>query len=213
VVDAFAAGIQGVPYIVMSSSGPSQYSKIAIRHEYIHVLLGFSQYKFPPWYHEAIAEYMSGTEFRKSGSIFTVGEPIGRQQTRVSLFSWNELISGEFRFHDISNDLKASNAYYQAWLLFHFLMLGDEMSHYEDLSSYLGMYHSGTPSLEAFRAAFGKTPDEFGTFIINRYVRRMPYYTLPFEQGFQDHDFEKTSIATEQAEEIIESVRNGVRWQ
>lgn len=211
-VDAFAAVIDSVPYIVMSSSGPGRIAKIAIRHEYIHILLAYSRHTFPPWYQEGIAEFMSGTEFKNRGKKFTVGMPIGRTQTRAALFPWEALTAGDFQFHSIDSQMKGSNAYFQAWLLVHYLMIGDDFAYNEDLGIYLGYFDSGVSSDQAFQRVFNQSASELAEAALKAYRRGAPYYQPDFEPGNQDHDFPRSGMAAADASELIDILRSGLNW-
>jgi hypothetical protein len=72
-IDAYTVGIQGVPYIVLSTEGMSEWTRVTIRHEFTHVLQGYSGALLPPWYFEGFAEFMSGMTFRKQNTEFIVG--------------------------------------------------------------------------------------------------------------------------------------------
>jgi hypothetical protein len=152
-------------------------------------VLGYSKHRFPLWYHEGFAEFMSGTRFREKGAEFTLGESPGRTRAPARLVAWDELIDGDFDLHAIRSPEVLSNAYLQAWLLVHYLTVGDELAHTDDLNKYLALFAQGSPSHDAFAAAFGISPDEMGSILISSYGRRIPFYSIAFRSGVQDHDF------------------------
>jgi len=204
--DAFAMGIRGVPYVVMPVGGSGEWSKIAIRHEYTHVLLGYSEHRFPQWYQEGFAEFMSGTTFRKGGAQFTLGESIGRPRTQAPWVPWSELMSGSFDFHAVDFSLKLSNAYLQSWLLVHYLTLGDEFKYNEDLGRYLGLFSASAKSDVAIEQVFGMTPSALGNVVLKEYGRKSPYYLIDYKPGVQDHDFQKTDADIDEVNVTIDEI-------
>jgi hypothetical protein len=203
--------MRGVPYIVMPAGRMDDFSKASIRHEYTHVLLGYSEHRFPKWYQEGFAEFMSGTTFRDNDTKFTFGEWPGRSQAPGALVAWGELMSDEFEFHSTGSGARVSNAYLQAWLLVHYLTIGDQFSHYEGLTQYLGRYAAGEPSLSALKGVFDMTPDELGTPLAKAYIKKSPYYVLDFKPGMQDHEFTRAEADQDAARDTIETIKAGFR--
>lgn len=210
-IDAYATGIRGVPHMVMSVGGLSEWSRITIRHEFTHVLQGYSKARNPPWYVEGFAEFMSGMTFHDKNTKFIIGEFAGRSKSNVSFVDWDELISDEFAFHQISSSAKASNAYFQSWLLVHYLTLGDDFAHNKDLIEYLTLYSQGETSTAAFSTVFEDSANEMGPRIFRQYAKRFYAKKLNFLPGYQDHDFARTTAPMESVTDIIDDLK-AIEW-
>ena len=210
-IAAFMVGIRGVPYMVMPIGRRSDGSEYIIRHEYTHVLMGYSEHRFPKWYSEGFAEFMSGTRFRDKGKKFTLGDMIPRRQVGDLLVPWSELMSEDFDIHAVSTAVKASNAYYQAWLMAHYLTIGEHYENYRRLGRYLGRFSAGESSISALEAEFGMTPEELGDLVGREYRRRMPYYTIEFRAGVQDHEFVREEVDASKIKTTIADLRE--RWR
>lgn len=193
-VAAFFTVIDAVPHMVVPIGATRADSAEMLRHEYIHVLQGYSPHSFPSWYLEGFAEMMSSTQVTKGGEKFTVGDVTKRGYYGGPMIAWNSLLSDNFNPHAISDRELGSNAYYQAWILTHYLTIGDQFARYPQLSRYLGRYAAGEASLEAFEAEFGKSPNEVGSWVMQNYNRKISYYQFSFEPGIQDHEFVRTDV-------------------
>lgn len=203
---AFMIGIRGIPYILMPAGGGGDWSKTSIRHEYTHVLMAYSGHRFPPWYEEGFAEFMSGTKFREKGTKFTFGDTVGRQQSGAAFVPWNELMSGDFEFHSVQASSTLSNAYLQSWFLVHYLTIGENFKHNDNLGEYLGRFSVGEPSASALDAVFGMTPGEIGDMAVQKYSRRTPYYLLDFTPGIQDLEFARSETDAERVAAVIAEI-------
>jgi len=206
-IAGFMSTVDGVPHIVMPVGRRNSESELLIRHEYIHALMAYSEHQFPRWFSEGVAEFMSGTRFTDHGTQFTLGGAISRPKLRGALVPWSELTSKEFNVHSLKRVEKASNAYFQAWLLTHYLIVGDQAKHYPKLSAYLGRYAAGESSASAFQAEFGMSADELGEIVMHKYRRKLSYYKLRFRPGTQDHDFVRHEANAETVENTIDSVK------
>ena len=194
-IDAYTVGIQGVPHIVMSAERMSEWSRITIRHEFNHVLQGYSGALLPLWYFEGFAEFMSGMAFRNKNTEFVVGGASGRTKSREPFVDWDKLISDEFSFDQISSSAQASNAYFQSGLLVRYLWLGDNFAHNEGLNKYLTLYSQGEPSTDAFSEAFGESANEMGSRIYKKYRNRIDTKVSQFLPDSQDHNFVRSAVA------------------
>ena len=211
-VDAFVIGVENVPTMVMPTS-LSASAKVLIRHEYTHVLLAYAPSRYPVWYQEGFAEFMSGTELRNKGTAFTIGEPIGRQAVGGygSLVPWDELIADDFDMHAIKGGMRRSNAYLQSWLLVHYLSIGDRLSYREPLAQYLGRHAEGMSSKEAFAASIDVPIETLGNRLMDSYSKRIPYYTIEFTNGLQDLDFSRAEADSQATQVLIEKIASRVR--
>ena len=102
-VGGFAMHRNGRFLIVMPSSGPSDWARQDVRHEYSHVLLGYRKFDYPQWYNEGFAELVSTIRFRNKNSEYIFGEaPDSIKYTGINQFDWNALVSDGFDVHSMS---------------------------------------------------------------------------------------------------------------
>jgi hypothetical protein len=205
-IDAYTVGIQGVPYIVMSTEGMSEWSRITIRHEFNHVLQGYSGALLPLWYFEGFAEFMSGMTFRNKNTEFVVGGSSGRRKSHEPLVDWDKLISDEFRFDQISSSAQASNAYFQSGLLVRYLWLADDFAHKEGLNKYLALYSEGETSTDAFSEVFGESANEMGSRVYKQYRKRFDAKARKFLPESQDHNFVRSAVALDTVVEFVDEL-------
>ncbi|MDH3441169.1 MAG: DUF1570 domain-containing protein [Gammaproteobacteria bacterium] len=209
-IRSFMTSIDGTPYIVMQGGARGDWTKSSVRHEMIHVLLRYNPHRLPPWYREGIAEFMSSTEFRDGDTKFTIGNPIDREIVRAPPVPWDELMDDDFRFHTAETAPGVSNARRQAWQLVHFLAIGNQFEHYENLGKYLGRYSAGELSYEALENVFGMTPQQVGDLSTQSFEGSIPYYAIAFDEDVRDHDFIMTEADYEQIRPAIEVFK--ARW-
>lgn len=208
-IAAFAVGVDGVPYMVMSAAKSKGLDE-TIRHEYAHVLLGYSDFKFPPWFHEGMAEFMSATEFKTGGTQFTFGNATSRRRAGLSLVPWAELMSDEFSFHTIHSPELASNAYLQAWMLAHYFMWRQRYMADARVSRYFARFSAGASSAAALEAEFDMTPAELGHLIESKYSKEMKYATVTFDHGVRDKDFTRSEVDIDQIERTLSEIGSEV---
>lgn len=206
---AFAVGVNGVPYMVMST-GPGKLLGQIIRHEYTHVLLGYSEFRFPPWFHEGMAEFMSATQIKNGGTQFTYGDLTSRPRAGPSLVPWAELMSDSFSFATIRSPELKSNAYLQAWLLSHYFMWRQRYMADARVKRYFGRFSAGESSVSALEAEFDMTPTELGHYIESAYGKEMKYATVTFEHGARDNNFTRSEVSTDQIEDIVSEIESEV---
>ena len=200
---AFVIGLRGIPYIVMPVGLGRGWSQTAIRHEYTHVLMAYSEHRFPKWYEEGFAEFMSGTQFTNKGTTFTLGDSTGRQRVGERIIPWRTLTADSFEFHSYGNVVAVTNAYYQSWLLVHYLMIGEQFKYLKDVGMFLGHFSEGKSSAEAFEIVFGMSADELGSLAMKQYRRRTPFYQIDFKPGIQDHNFSRSETDAEEIKNTI----------
>lgn len=178
--------------IVIPSSGSSSWAKTTIRHEYSHVLLGYRGFPYPQWYNEGFAELVSTIRFRNRASAFVFGEaPDGIKYVSRSDLDWNTLISEGFDIHSMSN-LDAGGAYLQAWLLTHYVTLGNNFGNTNKLLSYFQQIGNGEPSLAAFEQAFGMDGNELWRQELRPYSRRLFSLAYDFNSDTLEADFQRS---------------------
>ncbi len=93
----------------------------------------------------------------------------------------DEIVSDGFRMDSISNKNLLNSAYIRAWLLTHFVTLGDDQKHVHKLRNYLELLRQDISSLAAFTTVFGKTPSELDNMELQKYKRSIPNYSFPFD--------------------------------
>lgn len=208
---AYMTSVTGVPYMVLPARNYKGDTKHFIRHEYTHVLQAYNPTKSPPWYIEGFAEFMSGLEVDKDKNLMLIGGYNGRVKSSSDFVDWDRLIEDSFNFKILSRN-KGSDAYLQSWLLVHYLSIGDDYAHNEDLNRYLIEVARGMPSSEAFQRIFNELPSEMGPRIYRQYTRRFIMKQLQFTPQWRDLDFKRTEADPGTVARIIESlkIRNGV---
>lgn len=212
-VSAYMSTVTGVPYIVMPVKARRSDSRQFIRHEFTHVLQAYSQTRLPPWYIEGFAEFMSGVEFLDDEDVMYLGYATGRPVVAERLVDWDELVSDEFRFHEIHNAERANNAYVQAWILVHYLTLGDGMAYNERLIRYLSAFAKGAPSIDAFYGMFEETPAHIGERVLRRYQREFDPLPLAYSPVDAKSEFRRSEVNGETVQRMVDGlkIRNGVR--
>jgi hypothetical protein len=150
---AEAAGSYAVSNRETRFIGKQNMADIVLFHEYAHhFMMRYVTASYPGWFIEGFAEFYSTISFDKDGKA-TVGAPPNSRgySLLVSTPVKIEALLGE---RPTSLKGEAVGSYYgRAWLLTHHLFLsGDRKG---QLVAYLKAVQSGTPSLDAARAAFG----------------------------------------------------------
>ena len=167
--------------IVMPASGDKADKMNTVRHEYAHALLTYDEFDYPAWYDEGFAELAALIEIDDKSQTFTIGLGTDRRLGHGEVpVEWNELIDDKFSPHRLRSNFDASAAYGQAWLLMHFLSLGPDADNAKRLALYIGELKAGTASLDAFKVAFERTPQDIWDSEMHDYTERLPYYQLRF---------------------------------
>jgi len=133
--------------------------RIVLFHEYAHhFLLGNYANAYPAWYSEGYAEFVSTFEERKAG--YLIGAPA--MHRAIGLF--NTHTPATALFDPLSRKRmtaqQVEGVYGRGWLLTHYLMI--DAGRRAQLSRYLTLLNTGTPSLKAATEVFGdlKTLDK-----------------------------------------------------
>lgn len=183
--------------ILVSAQGERKWTRTVIRHEYAHALLRYKKFPYPAWYEEGFAELLSSTELVNNGKSFTIGAPPARAQNNgPPIFDWNELVSGKFDPHTITNANVGSSAYAQAWLLAHYATLGNNLKNAQILQDYFNRLMDEKSHDSAFQDAFGMSAEALWETQLRDYARQIPYYTIAYRPGGLDLQF-----ATSRAED------------
>ncbi len=147
-----------------------QLDEQTVRRDLVLLMLQDAQMRTPRWYAEGLAELASAFDIQDDG--VTVGN------IPVALAGFDALIADEKKGHTpgallgeepISKYTVEDRA--RVWLTVHYLMVGgDERK--EALQGYFRVWLKGTPSPEAFKSAFGQSPEDFFRLEVSRYGTR-----------------------------------------
>ena len=134
-------------------------------HEYTHHLLHqVSPLKYPRWYDEGLAEYLSTIEFR--GNLAIIGGGVADRAMLLEHARWipfQEIISAHGQYleggrNGLSN---VSMQYSQGWLLTHFLHGQPEL--WPKMNAFLMQANLRTDRAEQiFKEVFGRSPKQVG---------------------------------------------------
>lgn len=137
-------------------------------HEYAHhITLSNSTEAYPRWVAEGMAEFFMTARIRSDGSVVIGAPNMGR---KYELGSFNPLSAKDLVENDGRNlpPMNMGELYARGWLLIHYLFLGGERD--GQLSKFIELLNSGTPSAEAGEKAFGDL--DALSRDLNRYGRR-----------------------------------------
>ena len=185
----------GALYMITPAGSNSRYNEVILRHEYTHLLVARHNMQYPTWFNEGFAELMAATTFRSKNTVFSVGDTYGRQRTETRLTPWSEIVSDEFKMHEVDDTGRRSDAYLQCWFLVHYFLLGNEGKNRNLLSQYFVRIGTGEDSLQAFEAVVGMSADEFGENVLTEY--KMRYGLYDFRGPPIEPIFDKTVLSSE----------------
>jgi hypothetical protein len=121
--------------------------------------------------------------------------------------NWDNLISDEFSFDQISSSTQASNAYFQSGLLVRYLKLGDNFAHNEGLNKYPTLYSQGETSTDAFSEVFGESANEMGQRIYKQYRKQLYAKARQFLPESQDHNFVPSVVALDTVVKFVDALK------
>lgn len=145
-----------------------------ILHEYAHFLnKQSSRIRYPRWYEEGNAEYLSHSRLRDQA--FEFGLAPENHLAALSFSSWLSLRQ-ILEVTDVSSLDEAEGALYyaQSWLLVHYLhsLPGNEQAIPGMLQEYARRVSSGTLPVSAFEQAFGLRADELEEVLLRYFLDR-----------------------------------------
>lgn len=146
----YTANEAGLLAVVPRSSG--DFTDTILYHEYAHhLMLHHMATRFPAWYIEGFAEFLSTAAFKTDRA--SIGLPATHRAYQLVLESTTPirtLLSASVAEVDSDN---RGNFYGRAWLLTHFLTFKPERK--GQLTAYLKLIAEGKPLLEAAQTVFG----------------------------------------------------------
>lgn len=203
-IAGFATSDGLTPVMVMPAQGDAESTQETIRHEYSHTLLRYKGYDYPAWYREGFAELVGAMELVDGGESFRLGRaPLRLKGSGPPIFDWRVLLSDGFNPHELEDVRSGSSAYSQAWLLAHYATLGDNLRNATKLQAYFDRLRAGEPSETAFEAAFGVAIDGLWESTLMPYMKRMPFYTVPFRPNDIDLAFVATTPDTTEVPDLF----------
>lgn len=190
--------------LVMPAGSNMKNAKDTIRHEYTHALLRYKKFPYPNWYEEGFAELAAATEVNLEDKSFHFGGPSYRStKGRYVIFDWEDLVADYFSPHLLNDFYKGTSAYFQAWILTHYLTLGDNFSHAGGLQAYFDGIRAGQNSIETFENIFGMTPEQMWDKELANYINAMPMYTMKFSSELLDMNFSVYKANPEDYEPMV----------
>jgi hypothetical protein len=188
-VMAFKSGTDAIPYLVekevggwasMTADGNLAVTKLAgkmilsdrqsLKRDLVKMWMDYAGVRAPLWYREGLAELVSA--FNVEDKAVTIG---GLPPFELSQYA--ELIADEKKGHTPGDLLSEVPGRYtvedraRVWLAAHYLMVANT-ERQTALRDYFRAWAKGTPSADAFTAAFGQPPAEFYRLEVARYGTR-----------------------------------------
>ena len=177
-----------------------------IRHEYVHVLVTYHQFKLPRWYQEGLAEFLGAMKIENDTVTIGLAPNKRIKNWRYGkLLSFNRILNDDYDIHRRSS----GDAYMQYWLLVHYLLLGNpERS--KQLAIYLSLWNDGVPSLEAFEQAFDITPMGLWRTELKRYLRRVVRYKRNLDLSKLDTNFSTRQDVNQEISNVLAILRESI---
>lgn len=163
----FMPGLRRNTILIRDTLGMTETS--IILHEYTHFMLrNHSEYHYPLWYDEGLADYLSGA--RTKNGYFEIGlVPSGRENSFKYLhwISMKRVLTAE-GYDDWPGEDQAM-FYAEAWALVHYLFNRNDTdsSFAPRLAHYLKLLESGEEDIAAFEMAF-----EIDADLLNKNVKK-----------------------------------------
>lgn len=162
-------------FVLLRNDAPIEQKYRTVYHEYVHMVMRLNFPDLPLWLHEGLAEFFAIA--RVSDGNSDLGMPSQqllqtlKTGTMIPLTTMLEVSHDSPHYREQN---KAPMFYAQSWALTHYLMIGDNRAHVEQLGAFLKLLRDDTPSLEAARQAFGDLKKLERS--LNRYVQSMVFY-------------------------------------
>jgi hypothetical protein len=185
----FKSGTDALPYLIdkeigawasVTATGSLGVAKLSgdtraadrqtLKRDLVKLWMDDARVRAPLWYREGLAELISA--FTIDGEGVTIGG-----LPPVELAEYAALIADQEKGHAPGALLSEEPARYtledraRVWLVVHYLMVAN-VERQEALRKYFAAWAKGTPSAEAFAAAFGQPPADFYRLEVMRYGTR-----------------------------------------
>jgi hypothetical protein len=186
---AFKSGTDAIPYLVekeigawasMTVDGNLAATKLegknkagdrqTLKRDLVKMWMDHAGVRAPLWYREGLAELVSAFDVQEK-SVTIGGLP------PFELAQYAALIADEKKGHTPGDLLSETPGRYtvedraRVWLAVHYLMVANT-ERQQALREYVRAWSKGTPSADAFAAAFGQPPAEFYRLEVGRYGTR-----------------------------------------
>ena len=127
-----------------------------IFHEYTHLLMRHNQPFWPIWLNEGMAEIYSTFEVIGSHGV-RIGQPMPSRLNLLAhepMLPLKKLLAVTHDSPEYNEQEQQGILYSQAWLLTHYLMLGNNAAHKARFGEFTTLLRLGQPSEQAFTNAF-----------------------------------------------------------
>jgi hypothetical protein len=185
----FKSGTDALPYLIdketgawasVTASGSLGVAKLGgqnkpidrqtLKRDLVKLWLDDARVRSPNWYREGLADLVSA--FQIEGNTVQVGglPPIELSQYAALIADEKEgRQPGALLSEEPGRYVKEDRA--RVWLAVHYLMVANR-ERQDELAAYFRAWSKGTPSADAFVAAFGQTPADFYRLEVGRYGTR-----------------------------------------
>jgi tetratricopeptide (TPR) repeat protein len=213
-------------YAAVELDAPSNNPYLPIYHEYYHSLTVPYLPNLPVWIAEGFAEFFGNSEIDDKKAYAGQPDPGLIQVLQENrMIPLNVLFNVDHTSPYYNEQNKMSEFYAESWALVHYLMMGDNTSHRQMLSTYLSALYHGATQEQASTQAFGDLHRLEST--LQDYARSDRFYRLeaaappkpseadlqvrPLSEAEVDAEkggFEATRRADQQADSLLqEAVR------
>ncbi|WP_140984832.1 hypothetical protein [Asticcacaulis tiandongensis] len=172
-------GVSAYSGIIESDKNIADFGLEVLFHEYgHHVMFQHAKLRYPAWYVEGFADYLSTVQFTK-GRISVGQSPLSRIYT-LSQDRWISFETILDPAYDTLEDKKrrkdeVGKFYAQSWLLTHYMLSDPQRA--RNMNDYFARLTMGEDSIPAFEAATGlKVNDLAGK--LRTYMQRTPYVDI-----------------------------------
>jgi hypothetical protein len=185
----FKSGTDALPYLIekeigawasVTATGSLGVAKLGgtykpidrqtLKRDLVKLWLDDARVRSPNWYREGLSELVSA--FQIEGGKVQIGglPPIELSQYAALIADEKEgRTPGALLSEEPGRYVKEDRA--RMWLAVHYLMVANR-ERQDELAAYFRAWAKGTPSAEAFVAAFGQTPADFYRLEVGRYGTR-----------------------------------------
>jgi tetratricopeptide (TPR) repeat protein len=166
--------------MVLSLEGYEESAAITF-HEYTHLLVQNAVRSMPVWLNEGLAEYYGTYTLVDRGKAATLGRPRPEHilLLRERYMPISDLLTVDQSSPMYNEGARRSIFYAESWAATHYLMT-TRPNGAAAINTYVNQVAEGRPPVEAFRVAFGSTPEEFDkemrvylrglTFLLQRFT-------------------------------------------